>query len=162
MNASMFVPAIHGKGVVLAVDESGIGIAVIAYAKATGFVGGVLETYYLATGENTDNLSDLLRRGDWILAHGARATKAQVSAISPDEIRHPWVCSQGILEGSPAKATELPALLWEEGLAREGIVPAPLAMALGLVELLGRGNPSHLAQALHRAGILQPQLGRLS
>jgi len=146
------VPAIHGKGVVLAVDPSGVGVAVIAYSKASGFVGGVLETYFLAAGEPGENLEGLLRQGDWILAHGARAAKALLTDLSPEVARRPWVCSQGILEGSPAKTAELASLLWDAGLVREPLMPGPLALALGLVNLIGRGDPTNLAKALHRAG----------
>lgn len=151
------VPAIHGKGVVLAVDPTGIGLAVIAYSKASGVVGGVLETYFLAEGEPGENLRGVLERCDWILAHGARAAKAQVTEISQEAARKPWICTQGILEGSPAKSMELASLLWESGATREPLTPGPLALALGLVNLIGRGDPTHLAQALHRAGIIHSQ-----
>ena len=151
------VPGIHGKGVVLAVDPSGVGAAVIAYSKASGVVGGVLETYFLAEGELGENLQGLLQKGDWILAHGARAAKAAVTEINPEAARHPWVCSQGILEGSPAKTAELASLLWDAGLVKEPLMPGPLALALGLVNLLGRGDPTNLSRALHRAGNIHSQ-----
>ena len=112
----------------------------------------VLETYFLAAGEPGENLNGLIQKGDWILAHGARAAKAVITEISPEAARHPWVCSQGILEGSPAKTTDLAALLWDAGLVKEPLMPGPLALALGLVNLIGRGDPTHLTKALHRAG----------
>jgi hypothetical protein len=153
IDPSSLRPALHGRGVVLAVEPSGIGLVLIAYSRGTGVLGGVIQTYYSSPGASLESLRDLLIQGDWILAHGARAAREAIVPLIPDVERRPWVCSQGIIEES-SQVQELGAILWDEGLAKDPLVPGALGLALGLVHVLGQGNPQKLTQALRRAGIV--------
>lgn len=138
-------PAVHGAGAVLVVASDGVGLALIAYGKATGAIGGILESYsggpLGGAACNMEVLLSLLERADWILAHGARETKAETVKYLQAVERKPWVCSSGLLTLPEARG---------EGESRT--IPGPLERTIQLVEALGQGDRLH--KALHRAGML--------
>jgi len=147
-------PTIHGLGIVLAVEPGGIGLVLVAYSRSTGVLGGVLQTYYSSQDSLVESLRSMLLEGDWILAHGARVAREGIVPLIPEVERRPWVCSQGILEAS-SQIQELGSVLWNEGFSKDPLVPGALGLALGLVQVLGKGDPTRLALALRRAGILR-------
>ena len=165
-------PAVHGLGAILALTQNGIAIALVAYSRSNGTLGGIVQTYsgVIDPRDTFDPgpILTLLAKVDWVLAHGARLVKPAVVALIPTAERIPWICSSGILERQLPKPheenMELHEVLLRSGMGspelfRQGLrgenttkVPAALNQVLGLVILLTRGDPPRMVEALHRAG----------
>jgi hypothetical protein len=147
-------PAVHGIGAILVLLPEGVGVALVAYSKVSGVLGGILQTY---SGGPPDSdacdrqaLSSLLSKADWIMAHGAREAKAGLIKSLPEVERKPWVCTFGILERNPGTAQPLVELL-PESKGPYAIMPEPLEWTLGYLDLLLQNG--RISKALYRAGI---------
>lgn len=155
-------PAVHGIGAVLALSQDGLAIALVAYSRTNGSLGGILQTYFQSLDPSVSfepgPFTSLFQKADWILAHGARETKPPVVALLPVAERKPWVCSRGILEWHNPQAQEHMELADLLLLQRHGAgssiqgVPSALNLVLGMVVLLNQKG--RLGDALQRAGYL--------
>ena len=147
-------PAVHGIGAILVLLPEGVGVALVAYSKGCGVLGGILQTYSggpLASDAcDVPALKSLLSKADWIMAHGARDAKAELVKSLPEVERKPWVCTYGILERNPGTAHPLAELL-PENKGPFTIMPEPLEWTFGYLDLLLQND--RISKALYRAGI---------